>query len=225
MNGARNYRPFDGADAGFDPEDHTEIDPRLGTWDDLQALSKDLSVTADLIVNPIGPARTADSRSDRRPRDRDPHRQQPARRRFGSVQPGPVPGQLHVLRCGRGRRRSLPAGPSRPVVRAGHTPDLLRATGTGRDVNRHRYTAEEIQAELRRPVVRALLTALRFRTAHPAFGGAFSHHITGKRTTLRWILGQAEAILDADFMTGRWAVRASGRSGIQLIMDTTTWRI
>ena len=29
------FTPFDGADAGFDPEDHTEVDPRLGSWDDL----------------------------------------------------------------------------------------------------------------------------------------------------------------------------------------------
>ena len=25
------YRPYDGADAGFDPQDHTEVDPRLGS--------------------------------------------------------------------------------------------------------------------------------------------------------------------------------------------------
>ena len=32
------FRPFDGADAGFDPEDHTEIDPRLGDWSDLRRI-------------------------------------------------------------------------------------------------------------------------------------------------------------------------------------------
>ncbi|MDQ1304497.1 MAG: sucrose phosphorylase, partial [Actinomycetota bacterium] len=26
------YVPFDGADAGFDPQDHTTVDPRLGGW-------------------------------------------------------------------------------------------------------------------------------------------------------------------------------------------------
>lgn len=45
------YLPFDGVDAGFDPSDHTEIDPRLGGWDDLRALSREFSVTTDLIVN------------------------------------------------------------------------------------------------------------------------------------------------------------------------------
>ena len=34
------YRPFDGADAGFDPDDHLAVDPRLGTWEDLAALGR-----------------------------------------------------------------------------------------------------------------------------------------------------------------------------------------
>ena len=34
------FRPIDGADAGFDPIDHTQVDSRLGTWDDVRALAK-----------------------------------------------------------------------------------------------------------------------------------------------------------------------------------------
>ena len=33
------FHPIDGADAGFDPIDHTQVDPRLGTWDDVAALA------------------------------------------------------------------------------------------------------------------------------------------------------------------------------------------
>jgi sucrose phosphorylase len=47
------YRPFDGADAGFDPIDHTEVDSRLGDWAALGRLADKLDVTADLIVNHI----------------------------------------------------------------------------------------------------------------------------------------------------------------------------
>jgi sucrose phosphorylase len=47
------YRPFDGADAGFDPDDHLAVDPRLGTWEDLAALARDRDVVADLIVNHV----------------------------------------------------------------------------------------------------------------------------------------------------------------------------
>ena len=47
------FRPFDGADAGFDPEDHTEVDPRLGTWEDIAALAEGHSVMVDVIVNHV----------------------------------------------------------------------------------------------------------------------------------------------------------------------------
>src|SRR5581483_7261027 len=45
--------PFDGADAGFDPMDHNKVDPRLGTWDEVRALSDRTEIMADLIVNHI----------------------------------------------------------------------------------------------------------------------------------------------------------------------------
>lgn len=47
------YLPIDGADAGFDPIDHTAVDPRLGGWDDVRALGADLEVMADVIVNHV----------------------------------------------------------------------------------------------------------------------------------------------------------------------------
>ncbi len=33
------FTPIDGADAGFDPMDHAQVDTRLGTWKDVQDLS------------------------------------------------------------------------------------------------------------------------------------------------------------------------------------------
>lgn len=52
------FVPFDGADAGFDPIDHSAVDPRLGTWDDVRAIARtpdggSREVTADLIVNHV----------------------------------------------------------------------------------------------------------------------------------------------------------------------------
>jgi sucrose phosphorylase len=47
------YYPIDGEDAGFDPIDHQLIDPRLGDWNDLNALSKEVDIMADLIVNHV----------------------------------------------------------------------------------------------------------------------------------------------------------------------------
>jgi sucrose phosphorylase len=45
------FLPIDGADAGFDPIDHTMVDPRLGSWKDILALSADVELMADVIVN------------------------------------------------------------------------------------------------------------------------------------------------------------------------------
>jgi sucrose phosphorylase len=47
------FTPVDGADAGFEPVDHRAVDPRLGTWADLDALAEQLPVMADLIVNHV----------------------------------------------------------------------------------------------------------------------------------------------------------------------------
>lgn len=45
------FDPIDGADAGFDPSDHTQVDARLGTWGDVEALGATVDLVADLIVN------------------------------------------------------------------------------------------------------------------------------------------------------------------------------
>lgn len=47
------FTPYDGADAGFDPVDHTAVDPRLGTWDDVRDISTTHDVVVDLIVNHV----------------------------------------------------------------------------------------------------------------------------------------------------------------------------
>src|SRR4249919_45842 len=47
------FHPIDGSDAGFDPIDHTEVDQRLGTWQDVQDIAGTVDVMADVIVNHI----------------------------------------------------------------------------------------------------------------------------------------------------------------------------
>jgi sucrose phosphorylase len=47
------FERIDGADAGFDPIDHTRVDERLGTWDDVAALARETDLVADVIVNHI----------------------------------------------------------------------------------------------------------------------------------------------------------------------------
>ena len=45
------YTPIDGVDAGFDPSDHLQVDLRLGDWSDIRALTGEIDVMADVIVN------------------------------------------------------------------------------------------------------------------------------------------------------------------------------
>jgi sucrose phosphorylase len=47
------FHPIDGADAGFDPIDHTQVDPRLGDWSDIKALAQHVDVMGDVIVNHV----------------------------------------------------------------------------------------------------------------------------------------------------------------------------
>lgn len=45
------FHKIDGADAGFDPIDHTRVDERLGDWGDIKRLTGTADVMADVIVN------------------------------------------------------------------------------------------------------------------------------------------------------------------------------
>ena len=47
------FNTIDGQDAGFDPIDHTRVDPRLGGWGDIASLSANYTFMADLIVNHV----------------------------------------------------------------------------------------------------------------------------------------------------------------------------
>lgn len=96
--------------------------------------------------------------------------------------------------------------PGRPQIYyvgllAGHNDvELLARTGVGRDVNRHHYSAGELQTALERPVVRAVCAAVRLRNEHPAFHGVCE--VSGgdeERMRLAWRdEGGARAVLDAD---------------------------
>lgn len=47
------FHPIDGADAGFDPIDHTAVDSRLGDWLDVRALGVEIDIMADVIINHV----------------------------------------------------------------------------------------------------------------------------------------------------------------------------
>lgn len=93
--------------------------------------------------------------------------------------------------------------------------DLLERTRVGRDINRHRYTRAEIDAELGRPVVAALTRLIRFRNSHPAFDGEMSAEGAGSSLRMTWTHAEHSAVLDADLTTGSgtitWTVAGETR--------------
>ncbi|TFC47107.1 sucrose phosphorylase [Cryobacterium sp. TMT2-10] len=73
---------------------------------------------------------------------------------------------------------------------------LFARTGNGRDVNRHVYTAGEIEQALTTDITRAQLGLARLRSTHPAFDGDFSWGVTGDDALeLRWSHDDATARL------------------------------
>lgn len=88
--------------------------------------------------------------------------------------------------------------------------DLLRRTGTGRDINRHRYSLDEIRSELERGVVRDQLSALRFRAAHPAFAGEFRYRADRTHLELNWQHGVHAVSLVVDVQTADFLILATG---------------
>ena len=93
------------------------------------------------------------------------------------------------------------------LLAGGNDMDLLAATNVGRDVNRHRYTRTEIEAEVARPVVQGLFRLIRFRNAHPAFEGELTVDGGGPRLVMTWTSGAERAELDADLTQGKASVR------------------
>ena len=93
--------------------------------------------------------------------------------------------------------------------------DLLQRSGVGRDINRHHYGRDEIDAALRKPVVVALVQLIRLRNEHPAFRGAFSLlDSAAHELHLRWQDAEHWAELQVDLASLKRSLRVSdGRGG------------
>jgi len=85
--------------------------------------------------------------------------------------------------------------------------NLLRRTAVGRDINRHYYNSDEIDAELRRPVVHSLLDLIRLRSTHPAFAGEFHLRPTADHEVcIEWHNAGTRARLDVDLKSMHFEV-------------------
>jgi sucrose phosphorylase len=90
--------------------------------------------------------------------------------------------------------------------------ELLESTKEGRNINRHYYSREEIDAEVERPVVRELVRLMELRNSHPAFdveGGMEVTVPSAGRLVIRRASGDAWAQLDADLAGRRFEITHS----------------
>jgi sucrose phosphorylase len=94
--------------------------------------------------------------------------------------------------------------------------ELLARTKVGRDINRHYYSAGEVQLALEKPVVRRLLELIRFRNTHPAFAGELRvESSSNSQLTLTWRRDQDWACLEADLAKPAAVVKHSSHQGQQ----------
>ena len=93
--------------------------------------------------------------------------------------------------------------------------ELLGRTAVGRDINRHYYSADDVTAELVRPVVADLCDLIRLRNGHPAFKGAFSASGDDASLVLRWEQGADAAILAVSFAESMFTITATGPEGLR----------
>jgi sucrose phosphorylase len=99
------------------------------------------------------------------------------------------------------------------LLAGGNDIELLRRTGVGRDINRHYYTASELEQQMRRPVVQSLLELLRLRNAHPAFQGTFHAAASAAdHMVLVWTHGSAFARLEIN-LTDMHGIITCSREG------------
>jgi sucrose phosphorylase len=80
-------------------------------------------------------------------------------------------------------------------------------TGDGRAINRHDYTAAQLDEALDRPVVRRLLELIQLRNHHPAFDGVLRVDLpSDTRIGLSWQNGASTCALEVDLSSGRITV-------------------
>lgn len=84
--------------------------------------------------------------------------------------------------------------------------ELMEETGELRDINRHFYSMEEADEAMAQPVVKRLLTLMRFRSQYPAFDGRFELNYSNQSSVaMAWRHGDyyCHLFVDLNFNTAR----------------------
>ncbi|WP_410513478.1 sucrose phosphorylase [Paenibacillus sp. BR2-3] len=85
--------------------------------------------------------------------------------------------------------------------------ELLEKTKEGRNINRHYYSKEEIDAEVERPVVQKLFQLLKLRNSSPAFQGDIQiEQVNENGMVITWKNLTSEIKLEADLLTKEFSI-------------------
>jgi sucrose phosphorylase len=90
--------------------------------------------------------------------------------------------------------------------------ELLTRTGVGRDINRHHYTLQEVEAALKKPIVESLIELIWLRNTHAAFDGEANIESAAANTlAISWRLERQWAALKVDFAKLSAVIEYSGK--------------
>jgi sucrose 6(F)-phosphate phosphorylase len=95
--------------------------------------------------------------------------------------------------------------------------EAVQRTGEGREVNRHNYSLQEIDARVRAEAVQRLVRLIRFRNEYPAFNGSF-RVMDSEESVLRlsWQNQRAVCTLTVDLRTSRSEIEYADEAGARV---------
>lgn len=92
--------------------------------------------------------------------------------------------------------------------------ERVKQTGEGREVNRHNFTIDEVEADLKKAVVQRLLKLIRFRNTHPGFDGEMTILECGdQQIALEWQKDSDICRLDVDVSTCQSHITYTNQTG------------
>jgi sucrose 6(F)-phosphate phosphorylase len=98
--------------------------------------------------------------------------------------------------------------------------DTVNNTGEGRDINRHNFSLEEIDREIKKDAVKKLIELIRFRNMHAAFNGEFNVGICEeKEIILTWNKGNlfTKLVVELDPLSATVTYNEPGDTDIKTI--------
>jgi sucrose phosphorylase len=92
--------------------------------------------------------------------------------------------------------------------------ELLARTKVGRDINRHYYSALEVETALANPLVQKQLELIRMRNTHPAFAGEIKVDVPAEhKIEITWELEDHRIKLQADLSVPSAIITGTGPGG------------